>query len=114
MPISRVLLAAEGYRSVESWLSRLAPATARMNRHDIGYFMKWLNENGASFKDYTPDQLVEYQKNTTNGQQYDILDFVQRWVQTINGRYETKRHIYNAVRSFFAHNRARELESKLS
>ena len=92
MPISRVLLAAEGYRSVESWLSRLAPATARMNRHDIGYFMKWLNENGASFKDYTPDQLVEYQKNTTNGQQYDTLDFVQRWVQTINGRYETKRH----------------------
>ena len=68
--------------------------------------MKWLNENGASFKDYTPYQLVEYQKNTTNSQQYDILDFVQRWVQTIKGRYETKRHRYNAVRSFFAHNRA--------
>ena len=76
MPISGVLLAAEGYRSVENWLSRLAPATARMNRHDIGYFMKWLSENGASFKDY----------------KWSIRD---------------KEALYNAVRSFFTHNRAR-------
>jgi integrase len=99
-------MVAEGSFSVEKWLSRLAPSTARMNRHELGYFMKWLKSNGGHFSDYTPDMLVEYQKKAADGHQYDILDFVQSWVQTLKGRYETKRHRYNAVRSFFAHNRA--------
>ena len=99
-------MVAEGSESVEKWLSRLAPSTARMNRHELGYFIKWLKSNGANFSSFTPDQLVEYQKKATNGQKYDILDKVQLWVQSLKGRYETKRHRYNAVRSFFAHNRA--------
>ena len=99
-------MVAEGSVSVENWLSRLAPSTARMNRFELGYFMKWLESNGTHFNDYTPDQLVEYQRKATNEQQYEILDLVQRWVQSLKGRYETKRHRYNAVRSFFNHNRA--------
>lgn len=96
----------EGANCVENWLSRLAPTTARMNRHELGYFMTWLQENGGSFKDYSPDQLVDFQRKATGEQQYDILDHVQQWVPTLEGRYETKRHRYNAVRSFFNHNRA--------
>ena len=60
------IMVAEGSASVEKWLSRLAPSTARMNRHEHGYFMKWLESNGTQFSDYTPDQLVEYQRKATN------------------------------------------------
>ena len=99
-------MTAVSYVSVEKWLGRLAPSTAKMNRYELGYFMKWLESNGAHYSGHTPDQLIEYQRNATNKQQYDILDLVQRWVQSLKGRYETKRHRYNAVRSFFSHNRA--------
>jgi len=96
----------EGSRCVENWLARLAPVTARMNRYELGYFMVWLRVNSVQFRDYSPDQLVEYQKAAANGHQYDVLDQVQLWVQGLKGRHETKRHRYNAVRSFFVHNRA--------
>jgi integrase len=99
-------MVAEASAVVENWLARLAPTTARMNRYELGYFMAWLRGGAGAFRDYTPDQLVEYQKAATNGHQYDVLDQVQLWVQGLEGRHETKRHRYNAVRSFFVHNRA--------
>ena len=33
---------------VENWLSRLTPATARMCRYKLDYFMEWLSDNGRA------------------------------------------------------------------
>lgn len=64
-------------------------------------------ENGGKFKDMTPDEMIDYQKNCDNGTRYDILDVVQRYVLSLRGKAaNTKRNYYRMVRSFFAHNRA--------
>jgi integrase len=68
--------------------------------------MKWLKENGGALKDYTPDQLIEYQKAADNSHRYHILDLVQAYVGSRDGRIWTKRNRYGQLRSFFAHNRA--------
>jgi integrase len=68
--------------------------------------MAYLKENSLKFRDYTPDQLVEYQQNADNGHKYDILDELQSFVTRIDGRVWTKRGYYGRAKSFFAHNRA--------
>lgn len=95
----------EGCRSVEHWLGRLAPSTARIQRNYFSKFMEWLKENGGAFKDYTPDMLIEHQKQADNGSSYDVLDVIQLYIGQCKGRQSTKNARYNNVRSFFAHNR---------
>lgn len=64
-------------RCVENWLSRLKPSTAKMARRNLGLFMKWLRTSGTAFANYSPEMLIEYQRNADKGHQYDILDLVQ-------------------------------------
>ena len=95
-----------GYETVDNWLERLAPSTGRTSMVFLRKFMTWLAENGGSFSDYTPDQLVLYQKKADNSQQYDILDLIQRYVGQLDLRAKSKKREYSALRSLFAHNRA--------
>jgi integrase len=95
-----------GYTTVDNWLGRLAPSTAKTNKVFLRKFMRWLAENGGQFSDHTPDQLVLYQKEAENSQQYDVLDVVQRYVGQLDLRENSKRREYAALRSLFAHNRA--------
>lgn len=94
--------------TVENWLGRLkqSPSHIKNARSQLNIFLKWLKENGGSFKDYTPDQLIEYQRNADNGHRFEILDLLQRHILTIKGRRSTKASRYAKVRSFFMHNRA--------
>ena len=93
--------------SVENWLGRLAPATAKSRRIWFNAFMKWLRENGGRFKDMTPDELVEYQKGCVGDERFEVLDMVQNYILSLNGRsLNTKKNYYATIRSFFAHNRA--------
>lgn len=91
---------------VENWVGKLKPSTAKMAAVHLRLFMRWLKTNGGSFKDFTPDQLVEYQKNADNSHKYDVLDLVQRHVLSMKGRKNSKDSRYNYLRSFFLHNRA--------
>jgi integrase len=68
--------------------------------------LAYLKENSEKFRDYSPDQLIEYQQNADNGHRYDILDELQSFVSKIDGRVWTKRGYYGRAKSFFAHNRA--------
>lgn len=92
---------------VENWLSRVSPTTARLYRYQLKGFLKWLQENGGSFKDYTPDELITYQQEADNGSKYDVLDLLQAYMISQKGkRYKTLKGRYAALRSFFSHNRA--------
>ncbi len=95
----------EGYASVERWLERLAPSTAKIQRNYFTKFTGWLKVNGGAFKDYTPDMLIDYQRKSGNGSSYDIVDVIQLYIAQCKGRQSTKTARYNNVRSFFKHNR---------
>ncbi|MFW6109367.1 MAG: hypothetical protein ACOC6N_02850, partial [archaeon] len=94
------------YSTVQTWLNRLAPNTQKIQTSYFTKFMEWLHENGAEFKDYTPDQLIEYQKKTNGETQYDIVDLAQAYIRQNMGRASTKNMRYFNIRSFFSHNRA--------
>lgn len=72
----------------------------------IRKFMRWLDVNGGSFSDYTPDRLVLYQREAENSQKYDVLELVQGYVGQLDLRAKSKDREYAALRSLFAHNRA--------
>ena len=97
----------QGYKTVDKWLGRLAPANARTSMVFLRKFMRWLKENGGEFAEYTPDELVAYQKEADNSHQYDILDLLQSYVgQLDNLRARSKKREYAGLRGLFAHNRA--------
>jgi len=96
----------QGYRTVDNWLGRLEPSTARTCMVFLRKFMRWLAENGGEFADYTPDQLVLYQKEAENSQQYDILDLIQGYIGQLDLRAKSVKREYAGLRSLFAHNRA--------
>ncbi len=92
--------------AVENWLSKFAPSTAETYRFHFDRWMGWMAENGGGLAGLSPEELVEYQMNTDNGNRYVILDLIQRHVREIPGRYHYKMKIYTSIRSFFMHSRA--------
>jgi len=94
------------YPSVIKYHNRLAPTTQRNTEYYLHYFFRWMQENSAKFGDMTPDDLVEYQKNVDNGTKYDLLDALQDYIVSLEGRHSYKKIRYTAVRGFFKANRA--------
>lgn len=91
--------------SVQTWTERLRPNTARSSLYTFTRWMKWVKAHGGTLADYDPNALVAYQANSDNGSRFDVLDLVQRYVLSLNGRGGYKRNVYSTIRSFFLHNR---------
>ncbi|MBD3205001.1 hypothetical protein GF319_01500, partial [Candidatus Bathyarchaeota archaeon] len=90
--------------TVEFYLKRLKDNTSRTSESILNQFFEYLESDGNKFKGYTPDQLIEYQRE--NRGSYEILDIVQDWIRTKdNLRKNTLSLYYSTVRGFFAHNR---------
>lgn len=94
------------FDSVKRWGSRLKPESFRVALCVFRNWYLWLREDKTKFSDFTPDDLVEYQRNAGNGSQYDILDTAQEYIGTLRCRASYKRRILSGIRSFFMHNRA--------
>ena len=94
------------FKSVVKWLGRLSPSSERVNLIYLRKFMAWVKENGGKFAEMNPDELVRYQKETGNGERYDVLDLAQGFALDMGGRTSTKKRAYATVKSFFMHNRA--------
>ena len=90
---------------LEAWLNRLGPDTARVYNTIFTNFVKWVRENGGEFKDYSPEDFVEFQMEVTNSHRYKIVDLIQGYITSIEGRAGYKRKIRSTLRSFFLHNR---------
>lgn len=54
----------------------------------------------------SPNELVQYQKSQVGDARYELVDLVNNYLQTREGRYSYKRTQLVAIRSFFTHNRA--------
>lgn len=91
---------------VDEWLSRLRPKSQETGRIHLNHFLRYLKEHGESFKDCTPDQLIDYQKTCPNEHRYDILDHLEKSVLAMRTRKSSKIGYYSYVRSFFLNNRA--------
>lgn len=88
-------------------MNRLAPKTAKSYRLIFNAFMTWKAEHGREFKDFSADELVEYQKNCDKKDWFNILDLVQNYILSLKGlRTKSMKVFYSTVRSFFKHNRA--------
>lgn len=84
-------------------MNRLAGSTQQVQINYFTSFMKWLKIHGGIFKDYTPDQLIEYQKKHKD---YEIIDLVQSYILSCEGTFNTQRSRYTNIRSFFKHNKS--------
>ncbi len=95
------------YPSVVRWLNRVAEGSyeSYLGRFTLVY--NWLGENGGEFADLSPDELVSYVRKSNKDEIYLLLDVIQEYINSLKGlRKSTKQGRYNAMRSFFAHNRA--------
>ena len=93
------------YPTVKKWLNRVAPSTKRTYANRMLGFLDWLRVSGGSFSEMSPDELVEYQRNSDNSTCFDILELIQAYVGSLELRYSTLKTCYAVVKSFFAHNR---------
>ena len=99
--------AVRDYITVKHWLERLAPSTQIVQHNLFKQFFIWVRANGGKYADSTPDDLIEFQKQTDNGNQYELLDtLVQPYVRQKKGTFNSKNTRYHNIRSFFLHNRA--------
>jgi len=96
----------EEYSTVKRWTSRLSPETAANNTFHLNKFISWLRKTQSKLNEYSPDELIEYQKQVVNGSQYELLDLIQDYVNSYVSRGGYKKKIYSTMRSFFMHNRA--------
>jgi integrase len=87
-------------------MSRTRENTAKNNLWFLERFMKWLRQGSSKFAGFSPDELIQYQKKAGNGEKYEVLDVIQAWVNSLNGRAGYKRRCYAALKSFFLHSRA--------
>jgi hypothetical protein len=63
-------------------------------------------QRGFQVLGFTPDELVEFQKEVDRDSEFEILDvLVFPYVSEKEGTYNTKVKRYSTIRSFFKHNR---------
>lgn len=85
------------------WYSRISVTSAETYRYNLKLFLEWLQQNGHKM---TSKELIEKQKHAISDEQYEILDWLQTWVNGLNRTTAGKRIAYASVKSFFMHNRA--------
>jgi hypothetical protein len=95
----------EEYATVRRWTSNLAPSTSKVNLYIMNNWLDWMKENSSKFGDFTPDDFIEFQRNSTRSNEYEILDEVQAWVIQGKGRAGYKARKYATIRGFFKRNR---------
>jgi integrase len=92
--------------TVTTWRSRIKANTFLSHFYVFRTFMAWKTLNGGELADYTPEQLIAYQKRALGDDRYKIVDLVEAWMMTLHGRAKAKERYLASVKSFFLHNRA--------
>ena len=91
--------------AIAKWLGRLSAGSLRSYRPTFNRFLTYVRESGGPFGEMTPDDLIKYQRDSDNGNNYEILDLIQGWIGTMEARQSSKATAYAIIKSFFNHNR---------
>ena len=91
---------------MERWIGRLSPGNGKLSRNAFYRWMAWLKVRGGRFGLFSPDDLVEFQKQPQGDDEYAILDLLEDYVKEKPGRESSKQRWFSDVKSFFMHNRA--------
>ncbi len=91
----------DGSPSVQRYLSRLSPGSHTNALYTIHYFIEFYKENSAKFREFSIDDLIEYQRKADNGERYDVLDLLIDWINSMNLRHTTLKQRYNQIRGLF-------------
>ncbi|MBD3171132.1 hypothetical protein GF326_01540, partial [Candidatus Bathyarchaeota archaeon] len=101
-PINEYLLE---YSSINRWLRNFSGDTPRTYLNDFRYWFEWVRGQEGEFKDYTPDDLIVYQKEHRGYNIVDlVIDYLNEVKQGLTTNTVTRRD--SVVKSFFKHNRA--------
>jgi hypothetical protein len=100
--VSKVKKYSGEYASVRQWLLGLSPRWHENHVSSLDRWLRWLREQGEV---WMPDSMVAFQFNAVGQDRFRLLDLLQRWVQGLDVRQQTKQVYYNYIRSFFMHNR---------
>lgn len=102
----------------QKWLSKLHGGTPKTYGNKFYHFIIYLRETGGQFSEYSPDDLIQFQKNAGGDDRYLLLDEAKEYsrnlqVKSLNedeegrdARLSTKTGQYAVICSFFKHNRA--------
>ncbi|MFA9496681.1 MAG: hypothetical protein ACERKS_12280, partial [Candidatus Bathyarchaeota archaeon] len=66
----------EEYATVKHWTSNLASSTSKVNLYIMNNWLAWMKENSSKFRDFTPDDFIEFQRNSTRDNEFEILDVI--------------------------------------
>ncbi len=96
----------EGSESVKNWMGRLSERTAVDQAYTLLRWKDWLQKGSPNWVNVSLDEMIRIQSEASNGERYKLLDEIQRYINEIGGRFNTKKTYYTSIRSFFMHNRA--------
>jgi len=97
----------EQYNAVKMHLSKIAHSSKGNIVSAWRRLLNYLKESDSEFRDFNPDQLLEYQREYDNDniKKFEIVDELQVFANTIDVRLRTKRAYYSTIVSTFKHNR---------
>ena len=102
----------------QRWLSKLSGGSRKSFGNIFYRFIIQLREKEEQFSEYSPDDLIHFQKNAVGDDRYILLDEVQGFSQNMkvksssedgearDARQGTKKTFHTVICSFFQHNRA--------
>jgi len=91
--------------ALKKWLGSLAPSTRKVCFNTYLRWHRWLKDNDEGLGSLTPDQMIERQASANGRGTYEVLDALQRYVASFEGRHSYKKKIVAFIRSFYMHNR---------
>jgi hypothetical protein len=91
--------------AIQKWLGALAPSTREVCFRVYLRWHTWLRDHDKVLGGLSPDELIERQATANGRGMYEVLDALQRYVSSFEGRYSYKRKIVAYIRSFYQHNR---------
>lgn len=84
------------------WLSRMDPISHAGLKSNLNGWMRWLHKQ-PGWEGISERELLI--KQLTAEDDYEILDLLLSYVNSLPYRKRSKQHIYSCVNSFFTHNR---------
>lgn len=95
----------EAHPAVNKWLARYRPTSAANYRRYAYRYFTWVEEHRGEFAGRSPEELLDLQEQAVGRDRYRQLDMLQEYVNDLEGRHNSKRSFYSAIRSFYARNR---------